>query len=276
VDVDQAPQTALVGRERERNLLADALARARAERAPQLVTLIGVPGIGKSRLVLELGELVEADPELITWRQGRCLPYGEGVALWALGEILKAQAGILETDPADAATAKLTQAVADLIEDEGESAWVLEHVAVLIGVGGGELGGDRRAEAFVAWRRFVEALAEQGPAVLVFEDLHWADELLLDFLDHLVDWAADVPLLIVATARPELLSRRPGWGGGKANSSIVSLAPLSEQDTAQLFATLLGQVLLPAELQAALLARGPAASLCTPRSTCGCWPTAGS
>jgi hypothetical protein len=235
VDVDQAPVTALVGRERERNLLADALARARAEQAPQLVTLIGVPGIGKSRLIWELKELVEVDPELITWRQGRCLPYGEGVALWALGEIVKAQAGILETDPAQQAAAKLTQAVADLIDDEGEAAWVLEHVAVLIGVGGGELGGDRRAEAFVAWRRFVEALAERHPTVLVVEDLHWADEILLDFLDHLVDWAADVPLLIVATA--------------------VSLAPLSEQDTAQLIATLLGQVLLPAELQAALLAR---------------------
>jgi class 3 adenylate cyclase len=255
VDVDQTPQIALVGRERERDLLTDALARARAEQAPQLVTLIGVPGIGKSRLVWELGELVEADPELITWRQGRCLPYGEGVALWALGEIVKAQAGILDTDPADAATSRLTQAVADLIGDEREAAWVLEHLGVLIGVGGGELGGDRRAEAFAAWRRFVEALAEQGPAVLVFEDLHWADALLLDFLDHLVDWAADVPLLIVATARPELLSRRPGWGGGKPNSSIVSLAPLSEQDTAQLVATLLGQALLPAELQAALLAR---------------------
>jgi class 3 adenylate cyclase len=255
VDVDQAPVVALVGRERERDLLADALARARAEQAPQLVTLIGVPGIGKSRLVWELGELVEADPELITWRQGRCLPYGEGAALWALGEVVKAQAGILDTDPADAATAKLTQAVADLIGDKREAAWVQEHLGVLIGVGGTELGGDRRAEAFAAWRRFVEALAEQGPAVLVFEDLHWADALLLDFLDHLVDWADQVPLLLVCTARPELLSRQPGWGGGKPNSSIVSLAPLSEQDTAQLVAGLLGHALLPAELQAALLAR---------------------
>jgi class 3 adenylate cyclase len=255
VDVDQAPQTALVGRERERDLLADALARARTEQAPQLVTLIGVPGIGKSRLVWELKELVEADPELIIWRQGRCLSYGEGVALWALGEIVKAQAGILDTDPAEAATAKLTQAVVDLVGDKRETAWVQEHLGVLIGVGGTEFGGDRRAEAFAAWRRFVEALAEQGPAVLVFEDLHWADELLLDFLDHLVDWAADVPLLVVATARPELLARRPTWGGGKPNSAIVSLAPLGDDDTARLVGGLLGQALLPAEVQAALLAR---------------------
>jgi predicted ATPase len=91
--------------------------------------------------------------------------------------------------------------------------------------------------------------------VLVIEDLHWADELLLDFLDHLVDWADQVPLLVVATARPELLSRRPGWGGGKPNSAIVSLAPLTEADTARLVGGLLSQVLLPAEVQAAVPAR---------------------
>jgi class 3 adenylate cyclase len=256
VDVDQAPVAALVGRERERGLLADELARTRAEQAPQLVTLVGVPGIGKSRLVWELSELVEADRELVTWRQGRCLPHGEGVALGALGEIVKAQAGILDTDPAERAAAKLEEAVADLIGEESEAAWVLKHLASLVGLAGGvELGGDRRVEGFAAWRRFLEALADQGPAVLVIEDLHWADELLLDFLDHLVDWAADVPLLIVATARPELLARRPGWGGGKPNSAIVSLAPLSEADTALLVGGLLGQAVLPAEVQTALLAR---------------------
>jgi class 3 adenylate cyclase/tetratricopeptide (TPR) repeat protein len=255
VDVDQAPVTVLVAREQELGGLADALARVRRQRAPQLVTLVGVPGIGKSRLVWELAKLVEAEPELTVWRQGRCLPYGEGVALWALGEIVKAQAGILETDPADQAVAKLTRTVADLVADDGEAAWVLEQLRPLIGVGGEEIGGDRGTEAFAAWRRFLEALAEQGPAVLVVEDLHWADDVLLDFLDHLVDWADQVPLLIVATARPELLARRPGWGGGKPNSAIVSLAPLSEADTARLVGGLLGQALLPTETQAALLGR---------------------
>ena len=255
VDVAQAAQTALVGREQELGGLADALARVRRQRAPQLVTLVGVPGIGKSRLVWELLQTVAAEPELTVWRQGRCLPYGEGVALWALGELVKAQAGILDTDPADTAATKLDRAVADLIGDQGEAAWVNEHLRALIGVGGEAPGGDRRSEAFAAWRRFLEALAEQGPAVLVVEDLHWADEQLLDFLDHLVDWAAEVPLLVVATARPELLARRPGWGGGKPNSAIVSLSPLSEADTAQLVGGLLGQTLLPAETQAALLAR---------------------
>ena len=256
VDVDQAPVGVLVGRERERGLLADALARTRAEQAPRLVTLVGVPGIGKSRLVWELFELVEVDRELVTWRQGRCLPYGEGVALGALGEIVKAQAGILDTDRAEQAAAKLEGVVAGLIGEESEAAWVRKHLASLVGLAGGvELGRDRRVEAFAAWRRFLEALAGQGSAVLVVEDLHWADELLLDFLDHLVDWAVDVALLIVATARPELLARRPGWGGGKPNRAIVSLAPLSEADTARLVGGLLGQAVLPAAVQTALLAR---------------------
>jgi class 3 adenylate cyclase len=256
VDVDQAPGTVLVGRERELGLLAGALARVREEQAPQLVTLVGVPGMGKSRLVWELGELVEADPELVRWRQGRCLPYGKGVALWALGEVVKAQAGILESDPAEQATTKLNRTVADLLADDGEATWVTGHLQALVGLGSwAELGGDRRTEAFAAWRRFLEALAEQGPTVLVVEDLHWADELLLDFLDHLVDWAAEVPLLVVATARPELLARRPGWGGGKPNSAIVSLSPLSDDDTSRLLGDLLNQALLPAEVQAALLAR---------------------
>jgi class 3 adenylate cyclase/tetratricopeptide (TPR) repeat protein len=256
LDVAQAPTTPLVARERELQLLWAALERARSEQTAQLVTLVGVPGMGKSRLVFELLQAVEADPELVTWRQGRCLPYGEGVALWALGEIVKAQAGILDSDPAEQAAAKLTRTVHALLTDEAEAAWVLGQLGPLVGLGGDtEAGGGRQAEAFAAWRRFVEAVAEQGPAVLVVEDLHWADETLLDFLDHLVDWAAEVPLLVVGTARPELLSRRPGWGGGKPNAANLSLAPLSEADTARLVGGLLGQALLPAELQATLLAR---------------------
>jgi tetratricopeptide (TPR) repeat protein len=126
----------------------------------------------------------------------------------------------------------------------------------LVGLTGeGDPSGDRRDEAFAAWRRFFEALAERRPLVLVFEDLHWADDNLLDFVDHLVDWVNDAPLLVIGTARPELLERRPGWGGGKSNAATVSLAPLSEEETARLFASLLGQTVMPAELQAPLLAR---------------------
>jgi class 3 adenylate cyclase/tetratricopeptide (TPR) repeat protein len=256
VEVDQASRAGLVGREREVALLQAALVRARDEQSVQLVTLVGVPGIGKSRLVWELAQLVDAKPELTTWRQGRCLPYGEGMALWALGEIVKAQAGILDTDPANQAQAKLERTVGDLVADESEAAWLSGHLRPLVGLGGSaQDAGDRQEEDFAAWRRFCEALADRGPAVLVVEDLHWADELLLDFLDHLVDWAAEVPLLVVCTARPELLARRPAWGGGKPNSAIVSLAPLGDDDTARLVAGLLDQALLPAELHSVLLAR---------------------
>ena len=255
LDVFQTGRAALVGRERERDMLSAALARARAEQEPQLVTLVGVPGIGKSRLVYELSRIVDDDPDLIVWRQGRSLPYGEGVAFWALGEIVKAQAGILESESAVTVEAKLAEAVRDLVTKH-ESAWVERHLRPLVGLGG-DLGSGEgyQAEAFAAWRRFFEALAERGPAVLVFEDLHWADDGLLDFVDGLVERVAGVPLLVVCSARPELLERRSGWGGGKRNALTVSLAPLSDTDTARLLAELLERPVLPVEEQAVLLQR---------------------
>ncbi len=247
VGVDRVHGARLVGRSREVDLLEDALGRVLEERSPQLVTLVGVPGIGKSRLVFELYEAIERHTELISWRQGRCLPYGEGVTFWALGEMVKAQVGILEgEDPAEAER-KLSAGV--------EDPWVASHLRPLVGLGGGaEGGGDLRDEAFAAWQRYFEGLAEERPLVLVFEDLHWADEHLLDFVDHLVDWARAVPLLVVSTARPELLTRRQGWGGGKPNALTVSLSALSDEETARLLAELLGTV-LPAETQLELLAR---------------------
>jgi class 3 adenylate cyclase/tetratricopeptide (TPR) repeat protein len=256
VDVTRRVDTPLVGREREFALLRDALDRARLQGEAQLVTIVGEPGIGKSRLVHELYEHIESFPELITWRQGRSLPYGEGISYWALGEMVKAEAGILETDPDDAAAEKLTVAVADLLAEPGERAWVERHLRPLLGMaprrGSGETGVD---DAQGAWRRFLESLAERRPTVLVFEDLHWADDGLLDFLDRLIDWTHDVPLLVLCTARPELLVRRPGWGGGKANAATISLVPLSDQETARLLAGLMDRAVLPAELQATLLAR---------------------
>jgi class 3 adenylate cyclase/tetratricopeptide (TPR) repeat protein len=256
VDVTEDVETPLVGRDRELDLLVDALARARSEREPQLVTLIGVPGIGKSRLVYELSRAVDADPDLIAWRQGRSLPYGEGVTFWSLGEMAKAQAGILETDAAEAAGEKLEHAVQAVLSDPSEAEWVARQLRPLIGLASGdELTGDRRIEAFAAWRRFFEAIAEQSALVLVFDDLQWADDGVLDFIDHLLEWSSGIPLLVVATARPELLERRAGWGGGKLNAATVQVGALSEADTARLLAALLEQAVLPAETQSALLAR---------------------
>jgi class 3 adenylate cyclase/tetratricopeptide (TPR) repeat protein len=255
-DVTYQARTALIGRERELDLLVDALARVRQQSAPQLLTLVGVPGIGKSRLVHELFAAVDAQPDLIYWRQGRCLPYGEGVAFWALGEILKAHGGILEHEDEQQAAAKLRVVVEEAVPDPEEAQWVTRQLGRLLGLGdSGEPGADRRTESFAAWRRFFEGLAELDPLVLVFEDLHWADEGLLDFIDHLVDWAGAVPILVVATARPELLTRRPGWGGGKPNAATISLPPLTEEETAKLLHDLLDRAVLPAEVQTRLLER---------------------
>jgi class 3 adenylate cyclase/tetratricopeptide (TPR) repeat protein len=256
IDVTRRVDTLLVGRERELAMLRDALDRARHQDEPQLVTLVGEPGIGKSRLVHELSAHIEEMPDLIAWRQGRCLPYGDGVSYWALGEMVKAEAGILETDPDGEASAKLDRTVMELISEDDERGWISRHLRPLVGLGqergSGEEGSD---EGPAAWRRFLEALAERRPTVLIFEDLHWADDGLLDFLDYLIDWTRDVPLLVLCTARPELLVRRPGWGGGKLNAATISLAPLSDEDTARLLTGLLDRTLLPAELQATLLAR---------------------
>ncbi|MBD0328959.1 MAG: AAA family ATPase [Thermoleophilia bacterium] len=238
VDVARAHRASLVGRERDLTVLREAFARARHEPAPQLVTLVGVPGIGKSRLVHELRRSLDAEPDLVRWRQGRSLPYGDGAAFSALAEIVKAEAGILETDVADDTAAKLARAVERTAPDEAE--WLARHLRRLVGLGAGETAGaDVRNEAFAAWRSFLEALAEERPSVFVFEDLHWADDGLLDFVDHLLEWAGPAPLLALCTARPELLERRPGWGGGKRNAVTLALPPLDERETDALLDSLL-------------------------------------
>lgn len=256
VDVISHERTPLVGRARELDVTLATLARVRAERAPQLLTIVGVPGIGKSRLVYELMQAVDADSSaIVTWRQGRSLPYGDGVTFWALAEMVKAQAGILETDADEEVRGKLARTVRQVVADDAEAGWVEASLGPLIGLGATrEVSGERSAESAAAWRRFFEALAEWRPLVLVFEDLHWADEALLDFLDGLVEWVIDVPLLVVATARPELLARCPNWGGGKANATTLSLSPLSEEETGQLIEGLLERSLMPAEMRPALSA----------------------
>jgi class 3 adenylate cyclase/tetratricopeptide (TPR) repeat protein len=246
----------LLGRARQLDQLRDALGRALDEPSMQLVTLVGVPGIGKSRLVRELLASIEADSELLVrWRQGRSLSYGEGVTFWALGEIVKAEAGILETDASDVSELKLDRAVSRVIAEPSEAAWALRLMRPLVGLTADDARAEQQGEAFAAWRRFLEGLAEDRPTVLVLEDLHWADDALLDFVDELAEHAIDLPLLVVATARPELLEQRPNWAGGKRNALTISLAPLSRDDTARLLTELLETPVLAADLQTRILER---------------------
>ncbi len=258
VDLAPANRTPLVGRTHERGVLTDSLARVRRDRSLQLVTIVGVPGIGKSRLVAELFRVIDEDPDdTVYWRQGRSLPYGDGVTFWALGEMVKAQAGILETDSPEQAEQKLRESVAELITQVADAQWIEGHLRPLAGLGSDAVVGssDRRDEAFTAWRRYFEGLAEKGPLTLVFEDVHWADDNLLDFIEHLVDWASGVPMLIVCTARPELFERRSGWAGGKRNAIALSLSPLSDGETAQLISNLSERPVMAAETQQLLLTR---------------------
>jgi class 3 adenylate cyclase/tetratricopeptide (TPR) repeat protein len=254
VDTELLPQTVFVGREHDLSALTGVFSRVAGDGSVQLVTVVGEPGIGKSRLVWEFRRLLDARRELITWRQGRCLPYGEGITFWALGEIVKAEAGILESDSPAEVEAKMVRAVVATIDDDAERAWLVERLAPLVGARE-DGAGVAREEAFSAWRRYLEGLAMRGPLVLVFEDLHWADASLLAFVEHVLDRSAPVPLLVLATARPELYDVRSDWGGGRRNSTTVGLGPLSDDETARLVAGLLDRSVLPAELQASLLER---------------------
>ncbi len=248
-DVTRTHATPLVGRDLERTLLVSTFERAVKQSSCQLVTVVGEPGVGKSRLCMELFGYLEKRSELVRWRQGRCLPYGDGISFWALGEIVKAECGILETDTADGAAAKLEQA---LPVHDPDRAWLLGRLAPLVGAGGEPAG---QQESFTAWRRFLEGLASDGPAVLVFEDLHWADEALLGFLEQLADWTEGVPLFVLCTARPELQEHRPTWAAGLRNATTINLSPLTDEETARLVGVLLERAVLPVETQQQLLER---------------------
>jgi len=262
----------LVARDRELDALLAAAARARAGGGPALVTIVGAAGIGKSRLLAELADLLAAgpppaggpglsapDPGAVAWRQGRALPYGDGPTFGALAEAVKAEAGILESDGAELAGRRLV-AAAGAVADPVTAAWVAGHLRRLVGVGagrGGTAGGlttaADREEEFAAWRRFLHGLAATRPLVLALEDLHRADDALLDFVEGLVDGdAGPAAMLVLATARPELLERRPGWGAG---GDTIRLGPLGDPDTTGLLASLLAHHGLPTEVDPALLGR---------------------
>jgi class 3 adenylate cyclase/tetratricopeptide (TPR) repeat protein len=252
VDTEMRPVTAFVGRDHEMELLQTTFRRTVDGSSVQLVTIVGEPGVGKTRILSEFAGFVDDQEEFVTWRQGRSLPYGEGITFWALGEIVKAQSGILESDTPEVASEKLQASIHSLFENGSERQWFQSRLSPLVGIEPIS-GAVEREESFTAWRRFLEAVASKDPLVLVFEDLHWADQAMLDFVEHLVDWSTGVAVLVICTARPELYERTQGWGGGKRNSNTVSLSPLTATETSNLVASLLGQAVLPDNLRDALL-----------------------
>ena len=248
-DLTRTHTSPFVGREIDLALLKGIFEKAVASESVQLVTVVGEPGLGKSRIVAELGAYIDEWRGLVTWRQGRCLPYGEGITFWALGEILKAHAGILESDPPAVVTDKLE----GVLPEGEERAWFRQRLLPLLGIEASSSA--EREELFTAWRRFLEQIAELDPTVLVFEDLHWADDAMLSFLEHLADRAVGVPLMIVGTTRPELYEHHAEFGDGLRNTTAINLAPLSPEETARLVSALLDTSVISAELQQPILDR---------------------
>ena len=236
------PRAPLVGREAELELLENTVQRTLRDGRPHLFTIYGEPGVGKSRLAREFVTGLESAIVL----SGRCLPYGEGITYWPLAEMVKAAAGISDDDPEEAAHEKLLvcceqEAVADLL---GLASGVLEAVE-----------GERSREE-IAWaaREWAETLASAMPVVLVFEDIHWAEEALLDLVEHLAEWVRDAPLMILCLARPELLDERPGWGGGRLRATAIELDPLPPEESEELLDVLLEQTALGDDCREDILA----------------------
>jgi DNA-binding SARP family transcriptional activator len=214
----------MVGRERERRRLHDAFEQAMADRSCQLFTILGTPGVGKSRLVREFVDDVAAEAAVA---RGRCLPYGEGITYWPIFEAIRDVADIDDADSAPGSLAKL----AVLLEEVEEADAVAQRLGEVIGLSDHSSSPD---ESFRAVRTFFEALARRRPLVLVFDDIHWGEATFLDLLDYVAEWTHEAPLLLLCVARPELHEVRPHWGGGRLNATSVLLEPLSEAESVQL------------------------------------------
>jgi class 3 adenylate cyclase/tetratricopeptide (TPR) repeat protein len=217
-----------VGRDEELRLLKDQLHTAEREQKLRLVAVTGQAGIGKSRLVWELEKYLDglAAP-LYYWHQGRSPAYGEGLTFWALGEMVRRRARIAEAEDEASTREKLRATLAEFVPSAEERRWLEPGLGALLGID--EVDWDAREQLFSAWRTFFERVADRGPGVLVFEDLQWADSGLLDFIEHLLEWTRERPILIVTLARPELLDRRPNFGVGHRAFVALRLEPLPDE-----------------------------------------------
>jgi len=238
-----------VGRDDELRLLKELFHATSREGRARLVSVMGPPGIGKTRLAWEFLKYVDGLIEPVWWHEGRSPAYGEGISFWALGEMVRWRCGLLETDDEATTRAKVAATLREHIADEGERRWVEGALLALLGVGGLTTGS---AELFGAWRTFFERLADSGTVALVFEDFNNADTGLIDFVDHLLEWSRGRPIFVLTLARRELLERRPDWHA-KRNFSALALEPLPDSAMRELLAGLVPG--LPSSALQAIVAR---------------------
>jgi class 3 adenylate cyclase/predicted ATPase len=252
IDGLEAP---LTGRDAELRTVRDLFHAAAERRVPRLVLVSGPAGVGKSRLGWEFRKYIDGLAGIVWWHQGRCLSYGDGVAFWALAEMVRQRLGIAEEDPADVAAARLADGLDRFVPDPDERAYIGPRLGRLLGVafaGNGEATTLAREELFAGWRLFVERLAAEYPVVLLVEDAQYADSGLVDFLDHLIDWVRDLPVYVLVFARPELGQARPGFGTGR-NRSTLTLDPLDASSMEALVDALVPG--MPAAARAAVTAQ---------------------
>ena len=221
-----------VGREEELRLLKDLFHATAREKRARLISIVGQAGIGKSRLAWEFEKYIDGLAQPVRWHHGRSPSYGEGITFWSLGEMVRRRAGIAETDDTETTRRELSAALARYVPDEGERRWLAAPLAALLGLEESPVG--QRDQLFAAWRTFFERVADTGPTVMVFEDLQWADQGVLDFIEHVLQWSRAYPILILTLARPELRERRPSWGVDQRNFTGLHLEPLGDGSMAQL------------------------------------------
>ncbi len=217
-----------VGRDSELHLVKDFYHATARERGPRLVSVIGQPGIGKSRLAWEFLKYIDGVTEVVYWHQGRSPAYGDGISFWALGEMVRMRIGADES--ADDASTRILLATTldEFVPDPDERRTLEEPILHLLGIGEG--GGRDRGQLFLAWRTFFERIADVAPVAMVFEDLQWADDGLLDFIEELIAWSRGHSIYVITLARPELLDRRPTWGAGQRSFTSLNLSPLTNED----------------------------------------------
>jgi predicted ATPase/class 3 adenylate cyclase len=246
----QGLESPFVGRDRELRLLKDSFHAVADERKAHLISVTGVAGTGKSRLAWEFFKYFSGLPQVTYWHRGRCLSYGEGVTYWALADMVRMRCRIAEDEDPASARSKLQATVAEHLLDDEERRFVEPRLAHLLGLE--ERHAAEKEDLFGAWRLFFERLADSETTVLVFEDMHWADPSLFDFVEYLLEWSRDHALYVITLARPDMLERRPNWGAGSRTFSAISLEPLSEQAMEELLRGLVPG--LPEELRSRILA----------------------